>query len=144
MNLSDFEQQLRRQPMRSIPAEWRPGILEAASEATRERLTQQRPDRASWWREQLCPRSLAWGGLACAVWLGCLIAAAVFMPRSSHENAGASVAASPTDSMNVIAAAIQERREMLGLAEPAKAPVVTPKPKSPGPSSERRPALFGA
>jgi hypothetical protein len=72
MNHDDFEQKLRRQPLRQVPAEWREEILAVAGRESRvEGRTQQ-------WRRSsslvsrlssfLWPHPVAWAGLA-AVWI---------------------------------------------------------------------------
>ena len=64
MNLDEFEQELRRQPMRPIPAEWRRQILDSAPGP-------ESPVSVREWsfflRELFWPSPRAWAGLA-AVW----------------------------------------------------------------------------
>ena len=64
MNNDEFEQQLRRQPMRPIPAEWRRQILDSAPGP--ESPVSVREWSFSW-RELFWPSPRAWAGLA-AVW----------------------------------------------------------------------------
>ena len=54
---SDFEEYLRGQSFRPIPAQWRGEILRAA---------RAQPAAAPWWREWLWPCPAAWAGLAAA------------------------------------------------------------------------------
>ncbi len=96
MKPDDFEEQLRRQPLRAVPREWREKILQAsmqsragilpvfrASSPTAEAQGQDARDgrleacpttsslhsqRQSWWRQLLWPCPQAWVGVA-AVWL---------------------------------------------------------------------------
>src|SRR5580658_5611090 len=53
----DFEERLRRQSVRPVPAQWRGEILRAA---------RAQPAASSGWREWLWPCPQAWGGLAAA------------------------------------------------------------------------------
>jgi hypothetical protein len=53
----DFEEYLRRQSIRPVPAQWREEILRAA---------RAQPATTSWWREWLWPCPKAWAGLAAA------------------------------------------------------------------------------
>jgi hypothetical protein len=57
----DFEDYLRRQSIRPIPAPWRKEILRAARPQP-----QPQPAVSSWWREWLWPCPRAWAGLAAA------------------------------------------------------------------------------
>jgi hypothetical protein len=60
----DFEEYLRRQSIRPVPAEWREEILRAAMAPQERRPT--KPAAAPWWREWLWPCPRAWAGLAAA------------------------------------------------------------------------------
>jgi hypothetical protein len=69
MKTDDFEKQLQRQPLRSVPEEWRDQILSAAARHCDHAAgSAERATRRSWLRELLWPSPYAWGGLA-AVWL---------------------------------------------------------------------------
>ncbi len=64
MNGSDFEENLKRVPLRPVPGEWRNEILGRAAAAT-----ESRPKVRAWlrWLEEITrPRPVAWGGLAAA------------------------------------------------------------------------------
>jgi hypothetical protein len=69
-----FEQRLKRRPLRQVPAAWRDGILAAASEAQPAKSSQPvaRHSFLSVLNERLAsvlwPHPVAWGGLA-AVWI---------------------------------------------------------------------------
>ena len=84
MNIDDFEQELRRQPLRQVPGEWRKEILTTAESAavTRRAPPAIRPSWLSTFNSQLSillwPHPKAWAGLA-AIWL--LILAADFSMR---------------------------------------------------------------
>src|SRR5260221_11867412 len=67
MNPEDFEKQLERQPVRTVPADWRAGILQAANAAVPQPSTSN-SQPISWWRELFWPCPQAWAGLA-AVWV---------------------------------------------------------------------------
>jgi hypothetical protein len=72
MNTDDFEKELRRQPLRKIPGDWREAILRTAQQ--RASSVAQRPEpvliRAvlTTWRELIHPCRYAWSGMA-ALWL---------------------------------------------------------------------------
>ena len=61
MNPDDFENQLRRTPIRPAPEAWRGEILRAAHAAA-----PAKPEPQQWWRELLWPCPRAWAGLAAA------------------------------------------------------------------------------
>ncbi|HKW28479.1 MAG TPA: hypothetical protein VJT54_04025 [Verrucomicrobiae bacterium] len=72
MNHDDFEQKLRRQPLRQVPAEWRAEILAAAS---RESGVESRTPKNFWSSSVVrhlssvfWPHPVAWAGLA-AIWI---------------------------------------------------------------------------
>ncbi len=69
MKLDEFEQELRQQPSRSIPVEWRKQILHTAIGS--ESSVSVRESSFSW-RELFWPSPRAWAGLA-AVWAGILV-----------------------------------------------------------------------
>jgi len=74
MKTDDFEEQLRQQPFRKVPAEWRQEILgraqQAAERCSPAEVQEVRECRAalSFWREWLWPSPKAWGALAC-IWV---------------------------------------------------------------------------
>src|SRR2546421_672463 len=68
MNAEDFEKQLERQPLRTLPSEWREQILECAQIKARARRAPIKSQSQRWWRELLWPCPQAWAGVA-AVWL---------------------------------------------------------------------------
>jgi hypothetical protein len=55
----DFEDYLRRQSIRPVPAQWREEILRAARPQPQSAVS-------SWWQEWLWPCPRAWAGLAAA------------------------------------------------------------------------------
>lgn len=65
MNFDDFESELRRQPLRPVPAAWRDEILAAAQRASEPPRRAKAP-LVAWLRDWLWPHPVAWGGLAAA------------------------------------------------------------------------------
>jgi hypothetical protein len=65
MNGERFEQELKRQALRPVPADWRREILSAAREANVSKMREQEVT-AGWWVGWVAFRRLAWGGLAAA------------------------------------------------------------------------------
>jgi hypothetical protein len=81
MNSEEFGKKLARRTIRSIPDQWRDGILEAAMaelEPASPVVTLQEP----WWRNLLWPSPRAWAGLA-AAWVAIL-----FLNAGSLEPSG--------------------------------------------------------
>jgi len=60
-----FEQELKRQALRAVPADWRQEILAAAREANVNK-PRGKEVAAGWWVGWVAFRRLAWGGLAAA------------------------------------------------------------------------------
>jgi hypothetical protein len=72
MNPEDFEEQLRRQPLREPPANWREQILKVASESGRTPVrTNSSPSWIDVMRDWLWPHPVAWSTLA-ACWVAIL------------------------------------------------------------------------
>ena len=135
MNQDDFEQKLRRQPLRQVPAQWRREILAAAS--PRPSALGSRPTWFSTLNSQLStllwPYPRAWACLA-AVWI--LIFAVDFSIRdTSQAVAGKFSRPSP----EVIVELRQQQRllaELMGPRETRNAD--STKPFVPQPRSEQR------
>lgn len=156
MNESEFERQLREQPVRPIPAHWREEILRAAQvqsgghvEADGAGLQpRKRIEVASaWWRELFWPHPVAWAGLA-AVWVVIIGLSRVGMPPG-HSSALAklpvsrSAPASPAMKM-ALAEQWKLREELLNGKtgwEEAPAPAEPP-PAATRPRSQARPHAF--
>ena len=120
MKPDEFEPQLRRQPLRPIPAEWRDQIL-AAARAAVPRSSALDARRPSWWRELLWPSPLAWAGAA-AVW-----AVILALDAAAFSDTEPSMAARFAPPPAVIRMAIAERRRLMAslfdaAAEPAAPP----------------------
>jgi hypothetical protein len=114
MNHDDFEQKLKRQPLRQVPTEWRQEILSAAKLAVATRHPSH-VTQLSWlstFNRQLFallwPNPQAWAGLA-AVWI--LIFALDF---SIHDTSPVSVKKSSPPSPEVI---VELRQQQLLLVE---------------------------
>jgi hypothetical protein len=130
MNLDEFEQKLRSQPMREIPGEWRREILGSAAQEVV--LIKQ-----SWWREWLWPCPQAWAVVA-AAWA--LIAALNLMAGSGSSRAaeGPKFAVSQQGMKE-----LQEQQATLArLVEPQESAATTPEPVI-SPRSERGRKEFG-
>lgn len=76
MNTDDFEQQIRKQPLRRLPPAWRAEILAAACEAARPSQASN-ADLLPFWKLVFIRFPVAWGALA-AVW-GVMTAAHIFV-----------------------------------------------------------------
>ena len=149
MNPDEFENHLRCQPLRQVPAEWREEILSAARQASRPQHAPRTTHHAQAWRSLLStlnsqlstllwPHPTAWAGLA-AVWLvilGINLATREATPLVAKR-------ASPASPQVFMAFREQERllAELLG---PREAPVAErPKPRPAQPRSEWRQAFIG-
>jgi hypothetical protein len=138
-----FEQRLKRRPLRPVPAEWRGGILTAASEAQPVKYSQPVADRSFLsilYRRLatvLWPHPAAWGALA-AVWI--VIFAVNFSIRD-REPALAEKAV--PQSPEVVAQLRQQQRLLAELLGPNDSPDADrPKTFVPKPRSECTEILF--
>jgi len=143
VNPGDFENQLRCQPLRELPAAWRAEILAAAKaasntqHATRNTSTSNPYHRLSAFLSALlwpCPQ--AWAGLA-AVWLVILLVN--YSPAETHHTmAQKTVRPSPEVTM-----ALKEQQRLLAkLIEPLDEPLAEPpKPFVPRPRTECNPTI---
>lgn len=137
MNSDDFEQRLQRQPLRSLPSEWRAEILRKAQQAVPLDTSNLCPLPSPWWREWLWPCPQAWAGLA-AAWM-----IIVGLHLSTPDAASASAVRVQTSPVQ-LRQAIQEKLQLLAeLNPPGEASFAEPpKPYRPKPRSERRPAAI--
>jgi len=88
--MDEFEQYLKRQPVRALPPEWRDEILSAARVPHEEPAVRPAMESKPWWLAWLWPSPTAWAGVACA-WglIFCLDAA------SRPESSGAVLTPTP-------------------------------------------------
>ena len=131
MTPDEFEQHLQRQPLRSVPSEWRADILEAAHAARtshESRLTRQATSVPSC-RKWLWPCPQAWAGLA-AVWM---ILVVLHLAGPPTPPSVALQSPSPEKRMAVAA----QRRELARLLDVPADSTPAPEPTAPGPRSER-------
>ena len=155
MKPDEFEQKLARQPMKSIPAEWRTEILAAAHEAQAIRHSPfQQSDvrlirhshfviRHSWLstlNQRLStlfwPHPRAWAGLA-AVWI-----AVVALHFSLRDPAPVLSAKAPPPSPEAVAELRQQQRMLAELIGPAELRLADrQRDSSPKPRSEWAPIL---
>lgn len=114
--MNDFENDLKRQPLRRVPAAWRAQVLRAAE--------MQAPPRWSW-MELLWPSPKAWGGLA-AAWV-LIICSHVALRENGQPDAAGQTAAQ-------IRMATEERRHLQAEMEEASLHMdaESPKPRSDG------------
>jgi len=92
MTNDDFENQLRRVPMREIPADWRGQILSAAKQPVRMDAPVAKSARQTWWRDLLWPSPLAWAALV-LIWFGILLSNVTGASQSSKGRQIASISA---------------------------------------------------
>jgi glucose-6-phosphate isomerase len=129
MNPDDFEQQLRRRPIRPLPESWRSEIIRAAENAAHARNAAR--NSKSLLSTLLWPCPQAWAGLV-AVWL--VIAVMNFANREKVE----AVTETKPTSLDVIMALKEQRQAMANLIESFDQPAVEPpKPRLQRPRSER-------
>src|ERR1017187_7988191 len=122
--MNEFEQFLKKQPLRELPLAWRKEILHALPEPKAAR---------PWWQEWLWPSPFAWAGLACA-WLTIL---AVNMAASPTVSERQMVKQSPMTSQEIALALTQQRKEWAQLLEfPQEYAAETKRSGAPGPRSE--------
>jgi hypothetical protein len=134
MKPDDFEQQLRRQPLRPVPGEWRDEILTAARAASRPRPSLLAPRPVSWWRELFWPSPLAWAGGA-AAWA--LIAALNSDGLADFERAVDASASPPPATIQMALAGRRQLMTSLFDTAPTQPDNPPQQPVRPRPRSER-------
>lgn len=131
MKPDEFEQQLRNQPLRPVPPEWRAEIIDTARRASRRQAAAPVRQSAPWWREWLWPSPQAWAGLA-AVWLFLL---GLHFTGPADSASSTVQTQSPTPEIRMALAA--QRLEMTRLLDGPVESTPPSKPAVPGPRSER-------
>jgi hypothetical protein len=118
--MNDFENELKKQPIRPVPEHWRAQILQQASANTLKRELQ------PWWAALLWPSPRAWGALAAAWIVMAAFGVATRETSAPRENAQATQ----------IRIAMEEKRRLQAEIEEASLRI-DPQPK---PRSENRAA----
>ena len=137
MNRDDqFEQRLRRQPVKPIPSEWREQILTQAQAAQPAR-GENRVSRFAFhalWQKLIWPNPKAWAGLA-AVWFAIL--GLNFASRDSAPRAEARLETAPSSEIRRL---LKEQELLFAelIEHPARVAIEPPKPLTPGPHSRWR------
>lgn len=132
-----FEQRLKRQPLRQVPAEWRNEILRAAgdTQSVRQSMTIAKYSFLSKLNRRLAsvlwPHPVAWGGLA-AIWI--FVFAVNYSIRDTQPVIAGKVA---PPSPEVIAELRQQQRLYVELTGNDSSDVDRPKTFAPKPRSER-------
>ena len=125
--MDEFEQFLKKQPLREVPPAWRAEILptDAQSKAV----------QPAWWREWLWPSPVAWAGFAC-VWVVILMLNVATRPLAAERQ----LAERPqAPSLDITMALTQQRKELAQLlGSPIESAVETKRRYTPGPQSESR------
>lgn len=136
MKPDEFEQKLSRQPLSSMPGEWRAEILAAAREAQASRHSSfvighsWLPTLKQAFSALLWPHPKAWAGLA-AVWLGVIV-----LNCSLRDPSPGLAAKAPPPSPETVAELRQQQRMLAELIGPAEERVtdrrreLAPKPRS--------------
>ena len=129
MKLDGFERRLQRQPMRSVPEEWRNEILGTARRAGNPQPSTLEPRIVSSWSDLLWPCPQAWAGLA-AVWAVILV-----LDMATHEPVQVVKVSKAAPAREILIALKEQRRLLAELIESPTA-VEQPKPFEPRPRSE--------
>ena len=109
--MNEFEKQLARQPLKSIPPEWRAQILKEARGRVAPHVPSVTRQPWSWLHELFWPNPQAWGALA-AIWI--VIAAIQLITPGSARVQDSEVAKSHIISVS------EQRRELARLLDGAK------------------------
>src|ERR1039458_52541 len=118
-NMDEFEQFLKKQPLREVPPAWRAEILPSAA--------QPEAVQPTWWSVWLWPSPAAWTGLAC-VWIVILVLNVATRPSEAERQLAER---SPAPSHDMALALAQQRRELAQLLGSPVEPPVEPKRRFP-------------
>jgi len=143
MNTENFEERLRNQPLRSIPAEWREEILSAARLTVTARTKPAEHNLVfgivqMLWHELIWPCRRVWAGVACA-WL--LI---IGLNMAASERTPQVASRMEPRSGEEIRAFIEQRRLLAQLTDTLPEPANTRRPNPPGPRSDRTTRISAA
>jgi hypothetical protein len=114
MNSDEFEKQLRRQPLRTVPQEWRSDILQTTRAVSSPQSSTLNPQRTSSWRDLLLPLRWHLAGIG-AAWI---IIALLNSPQSSAP-APATAKRDIPSSQQFVMTLRENRRQLLELINPA-------------------------
>ncbi len=125
--MDEFEQFLKKQPLREVPPAWRAEILPTAA--------QPKAVQPTWWCEWLWPSPAAWAGLAC-IWIVILVLNVATRPLAAERQ----LAERPQPpSHDMVLALAQQRRDLAQLlGSPVGSGVEMERRHPPGPQSESR------
>ena len=143
MQGDDFEERLRRQPLRQLPGEWRNDILSAANAAVGRGHARQAvsapasiPTLKAHLVGLLWPSPIAWAGLV-AIWL-----LLITVNHNAKDTSKTMASAGQEAASGMIMAWKEQQRLLTELIQPAKtAGIQPPKQSPPSPRSERSGAL---
>lgn len=125
--MDEFEQFLKKQPLRGVPPAWRAEILPAAA--------QSKAVQPTWWGVWLWPSPAAWAGLAC-IWIVILVLNVATRPLAAERQLAEQPQAPSHDMALALA---QQRRELAQLlGSPVGSAVEMKRRHPPGPQSESR------
>ena len=123
--MNDFEDQLKRRPMRAVPEAWRNEILKTAQAARTSPPSELHVQSHEWWRELLWPCPQAWAGLV-TVWL-LILGLHLMAGTDSRPSGQPTVAAISPEWWAVLA---EQRRLLAELLPPPELPPIR-RPKEP-------------
>ncbi len=132
--MNDLEQQLARQELKRVPADWRDGILSAAASQTK-RAPETLP--TVWWRALLWPSPRAWAAVGAAWVLVALMQLTMPKVESPGMASAAIMNANPVEAWREQQRLLAELFPPERRAEPSK--VLPPRRRS-----EREPELYFA
>ena len=125
--MDEFEQFLKKQPLREVPPAWRAEILPAAA--------QPKAVQPTGWGGWLWPSPAAWAGLAC-IWIVIFVLDVTSRPLAAERQLAERP---PAPSHDMVLALAQQRRDLAQLlGSPVGSAVEMKRRHPPGPQSEFR------